>query len=108
IAGQTVTVTQGTLPSMAINRSALNFAAIPTATALAFQTPAQTVRLTQTGTQNAVTWTAASNVPWLTVSPASGTGAATLTVGVQFAPTLGIPPASTTYTNTGTVTVTYT
>jgi hypothetical protein len=111
IAGQTFTITQspgGNLPSMAINRSALNFGAIPTATALAFQTPAQTVRITQTGTQNTVTWTAASNVPWLTVSPASGTGAATLSIAVQFASTLGVPPVSTTFTNTGTVTVTYT
>ena len=108
IAGQTFTVTQGTLPSMAVDRAALNFGAVHTGTGLSAQTPAQSVRLTQTGTQNAVTWTAVSNVPWLTVTPASGTGAASLSVAVQFVSSLALPPATTTLTNTGAVTITYT
>jgi hypothetical protein len=108
IGGQTFTVTQGTLPSMTIDRAALNFGAVHTGTSLSSQTPAQSVRLTQTGTQNAVTWTAVSNVPWLTVTPASGTGAASLSVAIQFASSLALPPATTTLTNIGAVTITYT
>jgi hypothetical protein len=42
------------------------------------------VRLTQAGA-GTVTWSATSNQPWLTVTPTSGTGPATLSVAVQFA-----------------------
>ena len=50
-----------------------------------------------------ITWTATSNRPWLTVTPASGTGSAALTVGVQFDATL---PASGTATGAITITLT--
>ena len=59
------------LPTMSIDRTSLNFAAVTTGAAFTSQTPAQTVRLTQTGA-GTVTWTAASTAPWLVVSPALG------------------------------------
>src|SRR5206468_8940671 len=58
-------------------------AAVTTGTAFSGQTAAQTVRLTQSNGGPA-SWTAASSVPWLTVTPSSGTGSAALTVAVKF------------------------
>jgi glucose/arabinose dehydrogenase len=70
-------------PSMSVDKPALNFGAVQTNNTFVSQTPAQTVRLTQSGVPGTVTWTIASNAPWLTVSPTSGTGPAVLTVAVQ-------------------------
>ncbi|HEX6463614.1 MAG TPA: BACON domain-containing carbohydrate-binding protein, partial [Vicinamibacterales bacterium] len=85
VAGQTVTIAQGPgMPSMAIDKGVLVFGATRDASAFGAQTSAQIVRLTQAGPSGTVTWTASSNQPWLTVSPASGTGTATLAVAVQF------------------------
>jgi hypothetical protein len=53
----------------------------------------QTVRILQTGVGN-VTWTATPNQPWITVTPTSGTGSATLTESVTFAPGLPVSGAS--------------
>jgi len=92
VAGQTVSIAQGPgMPAMAIDRSALVFGATRAATDFDARTSSQIVRLTQSGLPGTVTWTAASNEPWLTVSPASGTGTTSLTVTVQFDPSL---PAS--------------
>ena len=93
------------LPTMAVDRASLNFGAVNSGTSFTFQTPAQTVNITQTGTQNTVTWTAASDAPWLTVSPTSGSGPAALSIGVQHVSTL--PPAGGASV-TGAITVTYT
>jgi len=85
IAGQTVSITQdGTGPIVTLDRTALQFSATSNNAAFTSQTAPQTVRLTQTGGSGTVTWTAASNQPWLVVSPASGSGTATLTVSVVF------------------------
>src|SRR5439155_21371447 len=73
-----------TLPRIAIDKTSLRFAAVTTGTAFSSRTAAQTVRLTQTGA-GTVTWTAASTMPWLVVSPASGSGPAILTISPQFA-----------------------
>jgi hypothetical protein len=73
-----------TIPTMSLDRTALNFAATSNGAAFTSGTTAQTIRLTQSG-GGTVTWTAASNRPWLTVLPASGTGSATLTIATQFA-----------------------
>jgi hypothetical protein len=75
------------LPTMSFNRTSLRFSAVTTGSAFSSSTPPQTVRLSQSGT-GTVTWTAASNVPWLVVSPSSGTGGTTLTIATQFAPGL--------------------
>ncbi len=70
-------------PTLALDRTTLSFGATSTGAAFPGKTGAQTVRLTQ-DTPGTVTWTAASSQPWLSVSPASGTGSATLTVDVAF------------------------
>jgi hypothetical protein len=74
-------------PTMSLNRTSLRFGAVTTGSSFSSSTPPQTVRLSQTGT-GMVAWTAASNAPWLVVSPTSGTGGALLTVSTQFAPGL--------------------
>ncbi len=76
------TLTINPPPTMTLDKIALRFGAVTTGAAFASQTAAQIVRLTQTGT-GTVTWTAASNQPWLLVSPASGTGSANLSVSVM-------------------------
>jgi hypothetical protein len=80
----TLTVSQAVpQPTMALDRTSLKFAAESNGSVFTSSTPPQIVRLSQTGT-GTVTWAAASNVPWLVVSPASGMGAATLTISTQF------------------------
>jgi hypothetical protein len=70
--------------TMALDKTSLTFAAVSNGAALTSQTPAQTVRLTQSGA-GSITWTATSTAPWLVVSPASGTGPATLSISTRFA-----------------------
>ena len=94
VAGQTLTVTQSGVsggPVFSLDRATLNFAAVSTGIAFASRTDPQVVRMTQSGTGSA-SWTATSNAPWLTVSPASGIGPAALKVGVKFTP--GLPTTS--------------
>jgi len=88
-------------PAMTLDKSALTFGALTSGATFSAQTTAQQVRLMQSGA-GAVTWTATPSQPWLVVSPASGTGPATLNVSV--APSGGVPPTG---TLTGAVTVTY-
>jgi len=76
-----------TAPKMAIDKDRLYFAAVTTGAAFTSQTPAQILRLTQSGPGMA-SWTAAPNQPWLVVSPTSGTGPATLTISTRFNPGL--------------------
>jgi hypothetical protein len=100
IAGQNFTLTQNpTGPAMSLDKTSLIFGAVNTGAAFSSQTGPQTVRLTQTGA-GAVSWTAASTTPWLLVSPASGSGSATLTISVQFAAGLGA-------TQNGSITLTF-
>ena len=79
----TVSTTVTATAVVTIDRNALRFAATSNGAAFTSQTPAETVRLSVAGTAS-VSWTATSNQPWLTVSPASGIGPATLTVAVAF------------------------
>jgi Viral BACON domain/Matrixin len=91
IAGQIVTVTQaGTGPTMTLDRTSVRFGAVGSGGAFLSQTSAQVVRLTQSGA-GTVTWTASSNQAWLRVTPASGTGPATLTLTVT---QTGLPPGT--------------
>jgi hypothetical protein len=73
-----------TLPTMALDRSALIFTAVNNGAAFDFVTGGQTVRMTQTGS-SAVSWSIGALPSWLKVTPTSGSGSATLTVSVQFA-----------------------
>ena len=66
---------------MSLDKPTLNYGGATTGAGFSSQTLSQTVRLSQSGT-GTVTWTAQPSVSWLTVSPASGTGSATLTLSV--------------------------
>jgi hypothetical protein len=72
------------VPTVSLDRTALQFSATTAGLSFTSQTSAQTVRLTQAGA-GPVTWTAASTTPWLGVSPTSGSGSTTLTISTQFA-----------------------
>jgi streptogramin lyase len=77
-----LTATFNPIPTMTLTPSTLNFAATNAADALQFVTPAQALRLTQSGGPPAA-WTATVNQPWLTVSPTSGNGPATIAVSIN-------------------------
>jgi len=64
------------VPQIVLNRTALTFGALGP-----IRTPAQTVRLSFTGT-GMQCWTASSNHPGVTISPSSGNGAANLQVSI--------------------------
>src|SRR6478609_2177636 len=97
----TVGLAQSGPPAMTLDKSALTFAALTNGATFITRTTSQQVRLTQSGA-GAVTWTATSSQPWLVVSPASGTGTATLNLSVTGSG--GLPLSG---TLTGAVTVTY-
>ena len=63
--------------SMSLNRSALAFAAVAGTDTL---TPSQSVILSLSNAS--AQWVASSSQPWLSVSPASGSGSATLTIAL--------------------------
>jgi hypothetical protein len=69
---------------MSIETTTMQFFAMNNGSGFTQQTPAQTVRLTQSGS-GTVTWSAVSNQPWLVVSPTSGTGSAALSVSLKYA-----------------------
>jgi YVTN family beta-propeller protein len=81
-----------TNPIMRRDKPWLRFGAVRNGTGFASQTAEQVVRLTQTGA-GTVNWTATATQPWLQVSPAMGTGSATLTVTVVA--TAGLPTTGT-------------
>ena len=91
------------LPAMALSVAQVNFGVVVTLGAPAIPTPPQLVSLTQSG-PGTVAWTAAANVPWITVSPAAGAGPATLTVALN-ADVTTLPPSG---AGAGTLTVTTT
>ncbi|HVJ26879.1 MAG TPA: IPT/TIG domain-containing protein [Vicinamibacterales bacterium] len=101
IAGQSFTVVQGTPPSMALDRTTLNFGAATTGGSFTSRTQPQVVRLTQSY-PGPVTWTATTDRSWITVSPSSGSGPALLSIGVQFSGTAPVGEAA-----SGNVTLTF-
>jgi CSLREA domain-containing protein len=68
--------------TMSLDRASLVFSAVSDGATLTAQTGAQTVRLTRVGT-GAVTWTATSDKPWLTVTPTSGSSSTRLVIAVK-------------------------
>jgi Tol biopolymer transport system component len=80
------------LPEMAVDKTALTFAATTSGTTFVLQTAPQTVRLTQGGL-GVATWTVTANQPWLQVTPVSGSGSGALTISVQ--PASGLPASGT-------------
>ncbi|HEY7500963.1 MAG TPA: BACON domain-containing carbohydrate-binding protein [Vicinamibacterales bacterium] len=83
IGGQAFTLNQfGTGPTASLDKTTLNYGATMSGTLPTSQTSAQIVRLTQSAGP-AITWSASSNQPWLTVNPTSGSGAAELSIAVD-------------------------
>jgi streptogramin lyase len=78
----TVTATFSPVPNITLTPSTVNFGATHAAGLLQFVTLGQTLRLTQSGGPPAP-WTATANQPWITVTPASGTGPETMTVSIN-------------------------
>ena len=90
-------------PSMALDTTTMRFGAVTSGGNFNWRTSVQTIRLTQTGS-GTVTWTATSTRPWLQVSPASGTGPATLSLTVVPDPNLpatGVADAGIIFTYSG-------
>ncbi len=86
--------TAGATPLLVtLDRTALQFGATNTGSAFAHTTPAQTIRISKSGT-GSFAWTATASDPWVVVTPSSGVGPATLSVTVAFATSL--PAAGTT------------
>jgi hypothetical protein len=73
-----LTVSAAQPATLSLSTSSLTFSA----TAGAGNPPAQTVSVSNTG-GGTLSWTASSSQSWLTVSPASGTNAGTLTIGAN-------------------------
>jgi hypothetical protein len=83
IGGQQFTLTQfGTGPTASLDKTILNYGATLSGTLMTSKTSTQVVRLSQSAGQ-AITWSASSNQPWLTVNPTSGSGAAQLSISVD-------------------------
>lgn len=85
----TVVATFGLLPTLALDRTSLNFGATSTGSAFVARTSGQAVRLVQSGA-GTVAWTATPSQPWLQVTPASGIGPAVLRVTIASHPTVPI------------------
>jgi Viral BACON domain len=71
----------GTSTTLLLDKPSLRFGATTTGTTFASQTGPQVVRLTQHGS-GTVTWTASPTQPWIRITPASGTGSASLSISV--------------------------
>jgi YVTN family beta-propeller protein len=81
--GLAIAPAPSTAPAMALDKTSLIFAAVSNGASFTSQTPAQTVRLSQSG-GGTVPWTATSSAPWLVVSPTSGIGPAILSISTRF------------------------
>jgi len=90
----TLTVAPAPTPALSIGTTSLSFSG----TAGSSSPAAQSVSITNSGTGGTLSWSASSNQTWLTVSPASGTNAGTLSVAANLS---GLAAA----TYTGTVTI---
>ena len=83
VADCTVIATFAT-PILSLDKTSLNFGAVSDGTSFASKTSPQTVRLVQTR-PGTVSWTTASDTPWLKVSPPSGTGPGEISISVDHA-----------------------
>jgi hypothetical protein len=87
--------------TLSIDPASLRFASLHNGSSVTVQPPPQAVRLTLSRPN--VGWTASANQPWILVSPASGTGSAVMTIGLNL---LGGHPGNGTATGRVTVTLT--
>lgn len=104
LAGSTIYITQEglTAATMSLDKTSLTFAAVTTAGGnFTAQTQSQAVRMLQAG-PGTVSWQTSTSPAnsWLMVTPPTGTGSGTLTVGIRTAG--GLPPSG---NLSGTVTV---
>ena len=83
VADCTVIATFAT-PILSLDKTSLNFGAVSNGTSFVSKTSPQTVRLVQTR-PGTMTWTTASDTPWLKVSPPSGTGPGEISISVDHA-----------------------
>jgi streptogramin lyase len=97
----TVTATFDTIPTFTVSPSTLNFGASNFAGTLRHVTPPQVLHLTQTA-GSAAAWTATTESGWVSVTPTSGTGSATLLVSIHNS--LGGLPSGGTFADTVTIT----
>jgi len=72
-----VIVNHSGTPTMALSKTAFTFGAIQNGTA----TPAEKTSLTNTGT-GTLNWTATRSADWISVSPTTGTGPGTISIGI--------------------------
>jgi hypothetical protein len=83
---------------LTLDKTSLSFTSTSSGNDIGQTTAPQQVRLSQTAGAN-VAWTVSSSESWLRVTPASGSGPATLTVSIQPVGLVGVA------THTGTITV---
>lgn len=75
-------VSPGEVPIASVLPGNVNFGAVNSGGTLTLKTPTQGVLLIFGG-PGTVTWTVSANQPWITVSPTSGTGPATINISVN-------------------------
>ena len=83
---------------LTLDKTSLSFTSTSSGNDIGQTTAPQQLRLSQTAGAN-VSWTATSSVSWLRVTPATGSGPATLTVSIQPVGLVGVG------THSGTITV---
>src|SRR5436190_1658018 len=76
-----------TADTWSVNRTTLRYGGLYYSFVLYNMTTPQSVRLTFASPT--ATWTASASAPWITVSQASGTGSATIGIGVRHDNSLG-------------------
>jgi hypothetical protein len=86
--------------TLVVEPSSLRFGAVHNGAAVTTQPAAQTVRLLVSG--SSTTWSAAASEPWVQLSPASGSGSTSMSIGVNL---LGMPPGGVSPTAAVTVTL---
>ena len=79
-------------PTVSIDRPSIWFGATNTGSGFRQRSPTQAIHIAQSDA-GTTRWTATPSHPWITVSPAAGTGPATLQIGVIF--TGGLPLSGT-------------
>jgi hypothetical protein len=71
-----------TLPVARTDRSALGFGVTRNGSTIVAHSPEQTVQIAQTG-PGLVSWQLKSDQPWLTATPAAGTGSGAITIKIR-------------------------
>ena len=89
--GETDVFVRTMFATMALDKTALNFGAVTSGGTFVVTDRRANRAADARAASGTVTWTVASNQPWLQVTPASGTGIGTLSISVV--PAAGLPPS---------------